>query len=263
MFSENYKRGENIMDLKNIIKNENTNFIAGNFEINDNCLKIGNTIIQISNISRIWLGIVPKASTPAKISIILFILSTLCFFYSLYQVALIGIIISGIILFYYYKEEDKQTFNIRLSSGETFVIETKDNEIGQQALEVMINCFNNTIGNQFVQMNLRDGKIEYSDNRDYSDKRTYNNITINYSKLSEELPLLIEELKKHNIDNNDIQLFEEILIDAKKKDGKSIKDKLKKISNATVSEIGKGLFSAATTEIFKYLCTTVGIPMPM
>lgn len=236
--------------------NEKKSFTYGSFEIRGNCVILGNTIIQISNISKVWIGQIPPKYTYLIIGIILLLMG-IGFFSLFIPLAIIICILGGGLIYLHVKTvKHESTFNLQLSSGDIFSIivkSEKQDEICAQAKEIMIDCFNDVIGTNYIEMNLQAGKIDFKHNETntYNDNRTF----INYTLLSDELPKIIEALIQRNADPNDINTLKEILADAEKKDENGIKNKLKKLSSATCSLIKDLAVGTASN----YLMTLLGI----
>lgn len=135
--------------------------------INKNVIQVGDSVIQVSNISKTQVGPVPKGKFPVWTIIViilsLFILNKSIHSGSVVAFALITITLSAIVIYAYFDKANGYYLMIWLNSGNIICISSSNSNFLKQGQQVITNCFNGLFdkNNCFI-VNFKDCTITES-----------------------------------------------------------------------------------------------------
>lgn len=186
-------------------------YLQPEVKIHGNTLSFNGIAIQISNISRIWLGEIPKS-----------------LWWLIFGVLWIPIGIGFLLIIYFFKK-NKRTFNIQLNSGTILVLTSRQDSFYEQAFCAISECFTNRSSDTMVTINFGNGTVIHGSVVNNGNNYIGNNIHIEYSQLENDLSTIKTILMDKHCNNQDILYIDEILKDIKNRNNRSILDKLKNI----------------------------------
>ena len=132
---------------------------TGFFTIKGNILLSDNIFIQMSNITRVWTGQLPKKPLPL-IPVIILIIAGIILFDIKIWLAILAIIIAGIIIFVNVKQTVYHGINIELNSGNIYSFICDDPSYVKKAFDCLSQCiYNKTNYNKYYKINLNNGVI--------------------------------------------------------------------------------------------------------
>ena len=131
-------------------------FVKGNVIITEDC------VIQISSISSIWIGDIPKKPLPKWLLAILAILSLGCFYaggtFILFGLVLLAI--GGFILYRYYTKSDLFGLVMELNSGKPYSFISTNKVFLQNVLNILSNILKDNKDSKLTyNINFADGTI--------------------------------------------------------------------------------------------------------
>ena len=180
-------------ELVSLFEGSNDEIVTNQIVIKGNVLRLNQISIQLSNISRIYIGN-NQLSFPMPMVVVFVISLLLLGFQPL--LGLIGLAISGWYLYNIYQKyaKKKQYLSLALNSGQYYYIHFRDSEFLDEVRLALENAFNK---NTYATINIAENKIINGDNHSHNAYGDFANINSGTQKDN--------EINSHNSDSYNVQ----------------------------------------------------------
>lgn len=135
--------------------------------IKGNIIQVGDSVIQLRNISKIQVGPIPKAKFPlwalGVFLLSIYALKEYNYSKTVLAIACVGLIASVIVLCMYVDNPNKYYLSLHLNSGSIMYISSHNSRFLKEGQEVITNCFNGLLEkNSSYVVNFKDCTVTQS-----------------------------------------------------------------------------------------------------
>lgn len=196
-------------------------------KIEGDVIQTGDNFIQISNITRCWLGIIPKRKFPLLQNLImlllvavLFIFRDISFVLNIGYLALICVVVYSI--YRYVSEPIVHALNIELSSAKVYAFASNDQEKLKAAYRELIKILKDKKNRRSYQINFK--------TEDNSVNNTYVDGNLNVEKFEQAIDNSIHASDNSSVNTGDVKVQGENIGDV------NISGKIEKNINITLAD---------------------------